>query len=64
MGAKNRAGIHLPDPHGAPRKGKIGKLRTESGILWIPGTSFRFSFCVAHLRWLRLFRISALGVGL
>ena len=51
------------EPHGKPRNGKIGKLRLESGILWIPGSAFCFSLFAAHPRWFRLFRISALGFG-
>ena len=45
----------LPEPHGTPRNGKIGKLRVESGILRISGSSFRFSACVAHPRRFRVF---------
>ena len=52
-----------PEPHGTPRSGKIWELRIESGILRIPGSSFRFSVCVTHPRWFRFFRISVLGVG-
>ena len=32
----------LPEPRGTRLNGKIGKLRTEFGIVWIPGSSLRF----------------------
>ena len=52
----------LPEPHGTPRNGKIEKLRIESGILRIPGPSFRFSVCVTHPRWFRLYAIGRGGL--
>ena len=51
------------EPRGALRKGKLGELQIESGILQSPWPAFCFLGSVARPRWLRLFAISAFVVG-
>ena len=44
------------------RGGKMAELPLESRTLRIPGSSFRFPFSAANLRWFRIYIVSALGV--